>query len=121
MLRYAQRPAFAQKRLSLLPSGQVRYRLRRPYYTGQTEVVLSAVALLRRLAQLVPPPRQNQIRFYGLLASQAYDRPKLEALLSADRGGEGEPEPQNGPQSTADGRQSTKRYRLGWAKLLARV
>ena len=40
MLRYAARPAFAQKRLGLLPSDKVCYRLRRPYYTGQTEVVL---------------------------------------------------------------------------------
>ena len=38
MLRYAARPAFAQKRLTLLPSGKICYRLRRPYYTGQTIV-----------------------------------------------------------------------------------
>ena len=57
MLRYAARPAFAQKRLRLLPSGKVCYRLRRPYYTGQTEVVLEPVAFLRRLACLIPPPR----------------------------------------------------------------
>jgi hypothetical protein len=31
MLRYAARPAFAQKRLTLLPSGKICYRLRRPY------------------------------------------------------------------------------------------
>ena len=39
-VRYAARPGFSQKRLSLSPSGKVVYKLRRRYYTGQTEVVL---------------------------------------------------------------------------------
>ncbi|MSP26596.1 MAG: hypothetical protein EXR75_15895, partial [Myxococcales bacterium] len=40
LLRYAARPAFSHKRLSRTPSGKVCYRLPKPYYTGQTEVVL---------------------------------------------------------------------------------
>ena len=56
----ARDPAFAHKRLSLTPSGKVSYRLRKPYYTGQTEVVLEPVAFLRRLAALVPPRGQHQ-------------------------------------------------------------
>jgi hypothetical protein len=55
--------------------------LRKPYHTGETEVVLEPVALLRRLAALVPPKRQNQIRYYGLLAAQAHDRDRLVALV----------------------------------------
>ena len=47
------------------------YRLAKPYYTGQTEVVLEPVAFLRRLAALVPPRGQHQVRYYGALAPQS--------------------------------------------------
>lgn len=80
LLRYAGRPALSQRRLSRTATGQVRYRLRKPYYTGQTEVVLEPEAFVRRLAALVPPARQNQVRYYGLLASQARDRERLAHL-----------------------------------------
>ena len=55
LLRHASRPAFAPARLSRRPSGKLCYRLRKPYHTGQTEVVFEPVAFLRRLAALVPP------------------------------------------------------------------
>lgn len=86
LLRYASRPPLAQRRLSLDAAGRVRYRLRRPYYTGQTELVLEPVDFLRKLAALVPPPRQNQIRFYGLLAPQAHDRERFEQLMPVPPG-----------------------------------
>ena len=129
----AARPAFAPKRLRLLPSGKVCYRLRRPYYTcwlpGQTKVVLEPVAFLRRLACLIPPPRQNQIRCYGLLASQAHERPKLEALLPSaehcDDESESEPAAEQGAQTlaeiAAEDQATSKAVRMSWAKLLARV
>lgn len=86
LLRYASRPPLAQRRLSLDAAGRVRYRLRRPYYTGQTELVLPPVEFLRKLAALVPPPRQNQVRFYGLLAPQAHDRERFERLMPVPPG-----------------------------------
>ena len=126
MLCYAARPAFAQKRLSLLPSGKVCYRLRRPYYTGQTEVVAEPVDFLRKLASLIPPPRQNQIRFYGLLTSQAYDRAKLEALLPLpidehrDEVSTKDKDAQTSDNAEVD-QAASKAARMSWAKLLARV
>ena len=66
-------------------AGRVHYRLRRPYYTGQTELVLEPVDFLRKLAALVPPPRQNQVRFYGLLAPQradTFDPPRRRATAA---------------------------------------
>ncbi len=39
LCRYGARPPFAHRRLRLTPSGQVAYRLRRPWFTGQTEIV----------------------------------------------------------------------------------
>jgi hypothetical protein len=118
LVRYAARPPLAQQRLSMTSSGKVCYRLRKPYYTGQTQVVLEPVAFLRRLAALVPPRRQNQVRYYGLLASQAACRDQVVGLgldpVPAD------PEP-DGDTLADEPAPSTARYRHPWAKLLARV
>lgn len=74
LLRYGLRPPFAQSRLSVTPSGKVAYKLQRPWYTGQTEIVLDPIAFLKRLTALIPPPRQNQVRFHGLVAPNAKKR-----------------------------------------------
>jgi hypothetical protein len=133
LLRYAGRPALSQRRLSRTPTGKLRYRLRKPYYTGQTEVVLEPEAFVRRLAALVPPARQNQVRYYGLLAAQARDRDRLLSRVpGAERGAccEGD-EDDEGDVATVDAAEqdaergragrATAGYRLRWARLLARV
>ena len=122
LLRYGARPALAHRRLSVTASGKVCYRLRKPYYTGQTEVVLEPVAFLRRLAALVPPARQHQVRYYGLLSSQARDRERLAELVP---GAASDDDDAAGDERDADdvthrGRASPA-YRVRWAKLLARV
>jgi hypothetical protein len=58
------------------PSGQVAYRVRRPWFTGQTEIVLAPLAFLQRLAALIPPPRQNQTRYHGVFAANATPAPR---------------------------------------------
>ena len=123
LVRYAARPGFSQQRLSLSASGKVVYKLRRAYYTGQTEVVLEPVAFLRRLAALIPPPRQNQVRYFGLLASQAKDRNKLRALRCQDDPGDAAPAGGSGaaPPSDEPAEPAAKTYRAAWAVLLKRI
>ncbi len=129
LLRYCGRAALAHKRLSVTAAGKVRYQLRKPYHTGQTEVVLEPVAFLRRLAALVPPARQNQVRYYGLLAAQASDRDRLLALVPTHRDDavpHDHAEPPDVPPTAAqdiaaDSPASSGGYRLGWARLLQRV
>ncbi len=130
LLRYAGRPALSQRRLSRTATGQVRYRLRKPYYTGQTEVVLEPEAFVRRLAALVPPARQNQVRYYGLLASQARDRERLLAQVpGAERDEVAEGEVASAEGVDGDGAHAAEQgdpraragYRMRWARLLARV
>ena len=81
LLRYGIRPAFAQKRLTLTEEGRVKLKLRKPYFDGRTEVVFEPVAFLRRLAALIPPPRQHQVRFHGVFASRHQHRRALRALV----------------------------------------
>ncbi len=81
LLRYGSRPPFAQKRLTLTPSGKVRLKLRKAYYTGQTELVLEPTAFLRRLFAIIPPPRWHLTRYHGIFSGHHRLRPLLVTLL----------------------------------------
>jgi len=65
------------KTLFLAPA----YNLRRPTVDGRTELLLTPVALLDNLAQLVTPPRLHKHRYCGVLAPNAALR---EAAPKAD-------------------------------------
>ena len=55
--------------------------MKRPSPTGQTHLVFAPVAFLRRLAALVPPPRANLVRYFGVLAPKARVRPRVVPAL----------------------------------------
>ena len=65
------------ERLSALPDGRLAYRMKRPSPSGQTHLVLSPLTFLRRLAALVPPPRANLVRYFGVFAPNARVRPRV--------------------------------------------
>jgi len=94
--------AAAHTRLKRLPSGRIRYQLKRPWYDGSTHLELrrphgrrppgracgasrsasgsaaDPLALMRWLALLIPPPFQHTLRYHGLLAPHAPHRAKLD-------------------------------------------
>ena len=83
---------------------------------GTTHLLFSPSELIEKLAALVPPPRLNLVRYHGVLAPHAADRSRIVP----------------GPAATVDeaascsgqapaGAEPPGRYRLSWAKLLARV
>jgi len=115
LLRYGLRPPFAQKRLSLLPDGKVRLKLRKPFYTGQTDVVFEATEFLRRLATAVPKPMQNMIRYHGIFAANARHRADLQNLLPAQHAA-----PRPDIHDTSN-RPTPPRRRYRWLDLLERV
>jgi hypothetical protein len=112
LCRYLLRPAFAEEQFSETEDGRIRFELRRPARSGQSVILLDPLQLLRRLAWLVPPPRQHQLRYAGVLAPAAALRrevvpkpaPKLQLVLPLDSF---DPEP--------------KIRRLKWKVLLAKV
>ena len=75
LLRYGLRPPLSTERLSLLPDGRLLYKLKRRWSDGTTHVIYEPMELMERLAALVPPPRFNITRFYGVLAPAATFRP----------------------------------------------
>jgi hypothetical protein len=66
--RYISRPSLSEERLSQNAKGQVVYKLKNAYDNGTTHIVLEPLDLLARLASLVPRPRVNLTRFFGVFA-----------------------------------------------------
>ena len=118
LVRYGARPPFAHRRLRLTSAGNVAYRLPRPWPSGQTEVVLAPVAFLRRLASLIPPPRQHLLRYHGVFAGHARHRAAVAALLPTAR--EAAAHHHHGAEAPTAAT-SLPRSRLPWAELFRRV
>jgi hypothetical protein len=75
---------------------------------------------MRRLALLIPPPRQHTLRYHGLFAPHAKHRKKLAALLPEEPHAEPvTPAAPIGDTGDAEATPSPQRWR--WAALLRRV
>ena len=97
LLRYCARPPFALERLRQRGAELV-YHCPKPQSGGkQADLVLSPLALIERIAALVPPPRTHRHRYYGVLAPNA----PLRAVVTAMA--------QSGPAQVAVGGQSGTR------------
>ena len=83
LCRYITRPAVSTERLSVTAQGNVRYRLKTPYWDGTTEVVFEPLDFMARLAALVPTPRVNLTRYHGVFAPNSQLR---EPVTPARRG-----------------------------------
>ncbi len=83
LCRYITRPAVSEKRLSLTPSGNIRYQLKTPYSDGTTHVIFEPLDFIAKLAALVPKPRVNLTRFHGVFAPNSKHR----ALVTPTRRG----------------------------------
>ena len=83
LCRYGIRPAFSQKRLSLLADGRVCYVLKRPWPndSGITHLVMEPVEFLRKLVCLIPPPKTNLTRYHGVFAPNS----KMRKLITPQR------------------------------------
>lgn len=68
--RYLMRPPFAQDAIEALDDERVRVHFKAPTRTGRRYTDISRDTFLARLAALVPPPRFNLVRYYGVFASQ---------------------------------------------------
>ena len=77
LCRCISRPAVSEKRLSLTPSGNVRYQLKTPYRDGTTQVIFEPLDLIARLAALVPKPRVNLTRSHGVFAPNSQHRAQV--------------------------------------------
>ena len=74
-----------RKRLSLTPTGKVRYELKTPFHNGATHAIFEPLDFMARLATLVPKPRVNLTRLHGVFAPNSKHR----ALVTPSGRGKG--------------------------------
>jgi hypothetical protein len=86
VLRYSGRPALAHDRLALDDQGRVTYRFRRPSPSGKLSLSIAPVDFLARLATLIPPPRQNQVRYHGVFSANHKWRALVVARIPCEPG-----------------------------------
>lgn len=113
LCRYITRPAIANERLSVNPTGQVVLTLKTPYHDGTTQIVMDPLEFMQRLAALVPRPRLHLIRFHGLLAPNAKLRSAIVPSAST--------EVTTTPPDQAEAPKPSVPAHLRWARLLKRV
>jgi DNA-directed RNA polymerase subunit RPC12/RpoP len=122
LLRYCARPPFALERLEAIDAHRLIYRLPKPRPDGSTELLLSPLELIQRLAALIPPPRGHRHRYHGVLAPNATLRTAVTALARDASNGIQE-QPGQEKEATEDVVESLLRSpaRYLWAMLLARI
>ncbi len=72
LLRTCARPPFALERLAAIDAQRLIYRLPKPGPDGRTELILSPLELIQRLAALIPLPGAHRHRYHGVLAPNAH-------------------------------------------------
>ena len=77
LCRYILRPPFANDRLEILDSGNVKLGFKRPWSDGTTSVELAPLAFIARLAALIPAPKRHTVRYCGVLASHSRVRSQV--------------------------------------------
>jgi len=112
LARYITRPAVSEKRLSLTPSGNIRYQLKTPYSDGTTHVIFEPLDFIAKLAALVPKPRVNLTRFHGVFAPNSKHR----VDVTPAKRGKGRP-----PQGNEDKTPEQRHKAMTWAQRLKRV
>jgi len=129
LCRYIGRPPISHDRLTRRSTGEVQVRLKRPWSDGTSQIVLSPSTFISRLVALVPPPRRNQVRYFGVFAP----RSKLRHLIVPHV--EDDVQPQQlelfehlcnvrgilGPDVLPNNGVTKPQYRRRWAQLLSRV
>ena len=115
LCRYISRPAIAEPRLSLTPSGNVRYQLKTPYRDGTTHVIFEPLDFMARLAALVPRPRVNLTRYHGVFAPNSPHR----ALVT--KAGRGRGAQRKASDEVEEDTPAARRSAMTWAQHLKRV
>lgn len=108
MCRYISRPAISEQRLSMTQHGKVRYELKTRYRDGTTHVFFEPIDFIGKLAALIPPPKLNLTRFFGVFAPNS----NLRAQVTASQRGK------NSPKFVDKEHQSDKPYHarsMTWA------
>ncbi len=110
LCRYILRPPLANDRLHILDDGNVRLDFKKPWSNGASSVDLPPLALIARLAAIVPPPRRHLTRYCGALSSHSRLRSQIVPRTEAEATATEAPE-----------KPARKSKYIPWAELLRRT
>ena len=80
LLRYCARPPFALEHLQQLDADHLVYHSPKPGLDGSSDLVLTPLELIGKIAALVPPPRSHRHRYFGVLAPNSPMRAAVIAM-----------------------------------------
>lgn len=86
LIKYILRPPIAARAVRRLGHGRVRIHLKRPFADGTFAVDMDELAMVARLAAMVPPPWQNQVRYAGVLAPASRWRKRIVPAQTQQQG-----------------------------------
>ena len=105
LCRYIMRGPLANDRVYYEETGKVRLRLKTPYPDGTTHLEFTPDQFIKRIIALIPPPRQNMIRYVGVFGARHKKRAEITAKAQPKK------------EKTV----KKKVYRTPWAELLRHV
>ena len=104
LCRYILRGPIAKDRISYDDSGKVKLKLKTPYADGTTHLQFTTDQFIKRVIALIPPPRQNLIRYIGVFGARHKKRSVITAMAQPKKD-----------------KIKKKVYRTPWAELLKHV
>jgi hypothetical protein len=110
LCKYILRPPLANDRLKILDNGDVRLEFKRPWSDGTSSIELEPLALIARLAALVPSPRRHVVRYSGVLSSHSSLRSQVVPAA-----------PMPAPEKEADKPSRPLSHYISWHELLKRT
>jgi Putative transposase len=116
LLRYCARPPFALKNLRQLEDGHLIYHNPKPHLNAPSDLVMTPLAMIGKIAALVPPPRWHLHRYYGVLAPNSHLRAAVTAQAAGAEIGASTPQVSRAEQQH---HRSLSHYL--WSQLLARI
>ena len=120
LLRYCARPPFALEHLRQRDAEHVVYHSPKPIPGKPSDLVLTPLELIDRVAALVPPPRSHRHRYYGVLAPNSPLRSAVTALAPVAVIAT-PPVPTTDAAGTEKKKPHIDASRYLWAMLLARI
>jgi hypothetical protein len=108
LCRYVCRGAIPKDRISQNESGQVILKLKSAYTDGTTHIKFIPEQFIKRIIALIPPPRVNLIRYYGVLGARHKKRSEVTSKSRAK-------------QLKKTDKKKKKNYHTPWAELMKHV
>lgn len=80
LCRYILRGPTAKERITYEATGKVTLQLKTPYSDGTTHLQFTPDQFIKRIIALIPPPRQNLIRYIGVFGARHRKRSEITSL-----------------------------------------